>query len=118
MDSESAVASNRALERLRSSTIEPPPTSQLKLSHLRMIVALEEFEMVSAAARAVHISQPAASRMIAEMEGLLQAQLCARHSRGVRPSSHAKRKPPLNASPAPVVSTARTRGAGAETSLG
>ena len=60
------------------------PRSRLKLSHLRMIVALEEHEMVSAAAGAMNISQPAASRMIAEMESLLDAQLCERLSRGVR----------------------------------
>jgi DNA-binding transcriptional LysR family regulator len=63
---------------------KPLPTGRLKMSHLRMIVALEEHEMVSAAANAMNISQPAASRMIAEMESLLNAQLCERLSRGVR----------------------------------
>ena len=60
------------------------PRNRLKLSHLRMIVALEEHEMVSAAALATNISQPAASRMIAEMEALLDAPLCDRLARGVR----------------------------------
>jgi DNA-binding transcriptional LysR family regulator len=60
------------------------PRNRLKLSHLRMIVALEEHEMVSAAAQATNISQPAASRMIAEMEALLDAPLCERLARGVR----------------------------------
>jgi DNA-binding transcriptional LysR family regulator len=63
---------------------QPLSRSRLKMSHLRMIVALEEHEMVSAAAQAMNISQPAASRMIAEMESLLDAQLCERLSRGVR----------------------------------
>src|SRR5207245_5699016 len=40
-----------------------------------------------------------------------------RHSRGGDPPSTPKRNPPLNASPAPVVSTARTRGAGTLTSM-
>jgi DNA-binding transcriptional LysR family regulator len=40
--------------------------------------------MVSAAAGAVNISQPAASRMIAEMEALFDAPLCERLARGVR----------------------------------
>ena len=62
----------------------PLPRGRLKVSHLRMIVALEDHEMVSAAASAMNISQPAASRMIAEMESLLDAQLCERLSRGVR----------------------------------
>ena len=36
--------------------------SGLKLSHLRMIVALEESGQISAAAHMLNISQPAASR--------------------------------------------------------
>jgi DNA-binding transcriptional LysR family regulator len=57
--------------------------SGLKLSHLRMIVAIEEHKQVSAAADALNISQPAASRMLTEMETILKAQLCERISRGV-----------------------------------
>ncbi|WP_119256914.1 LysR family transcriptional regulator [Shinella zoogloeoides] len=57
--------------------------SGLKLSHLRMIVAIEEHKQVSAAADALNISQPAASRMLTEMEMILKAQLCERVSRGV-----------------------------------
>ncbi|MCQ4631169.1 LysR family transcriptional regulator [Shinella sp. CPCC 100929] len=57
--------------------------SGLKLSHLRMIVAIEEHKQVSAAADALNISQPAASRMLTEMETILKAQLCERVSRGV-----------------------------------
>ena len=55
----------------------------LKLSHLRMIVAIETHKQVSAAADALNISQPAASRMLTEMETILKAQLCERVSRGV-----------------------------------
>jgi DNA-binding transcriptional LysR family regulator len=79
----------RAMQGLDSAILPPQPDkplrrSRLKMSHLRMIVALEEQEMVSAAAQTMNISQPAASRMIAEMESLLNAQLCERLSRGVR----------------------------------
>jgi DNA-binding transcriptional LysR family regulator len=63
---------------------DSPPRSRLKLAHLRLMVALEEHEMVSAAAAAMNLSQPAASRMLAEMEQLLDAPLCERQSRGVR----------------------------------
>jgi DNA-binding transcriptional LysR family regulator len=62
----------------------PAPRSRLKMSHLRMIVALEDFGTISAAAAALNITQPAASRMIGEMESLLDARLCQRLSRGVR----------------------------------
>jgi DNA-binding transcriptional LysR family regulator len=57
--------------------------SGLKIGHLRMIVALEEHGQVSAAASVLNISQPAASRMIAEMEAILGAPICDRLPRGV-----------------------------------
>jgi DNA-binding transcriptional LysR family regulator len=67
------------------------PQSRLKVAHLRLIAAIEETEMVSAAAQAVNMSQPAASRMIGELEAILEAPLCERLSRGVRltPLGHA-----------------------------
>jgi DNA-binding transcriptional LysR family regulator len=83
MDEESRAPQSFDLP-IPSRSGKPLPTGRLKMSHLRMIVALEEHEMVSAAANAMNISQPAASRMIAEMESLLDAQLCERLSRGVR----------------------------------
>ena len=55
----------------------------LKLVHMRMIVALDDHGKVSAAAHVLNISQPAASRMIAEMEDILGARLCERLPRGV-----------------------------------
>ncbi len=57
--------------------------SGLKLTHMRMIVALEDTGQVSAAAHILNVSQPAASRMIAEMEGILGVTLCRRMARGV-----------------------------------
>jgi DNA-binding transcriptional LysR family regulator len=50
---------------------------------MRMIVALDENGRVSAAAQVMNISQPAASRMIAEMEAALDVQLLERLPRGV-----------------------------------
>lgn len=57
--------------------------SGLKLNHLRMIVAIDHHKQISAAAAALNISQPAASRMLTEMESIIKAQLCERVSRGV-----------------------------------
>ena len=57
--------------------------SGLKVTHMRMIVAIEESGQISAAAQMLNISQPAASRMIAEMEGILRVPLCRRMPRGV-----------------------------------
>lgn len=55
----------------------------LKLSHLRLILAIADSGQVSAAAEALNISQPAASRMLHEVETLLKAPLCQRVARGV-----------------------------------
>jgi len=59
------------------------PRSALKFAHMRMITALEQHGSVSAAAAALNISQPAASRMIAEMETILDTHLLTRLPRGV-----------------------------------
>ncbi|HWK68535.1 MAG TPA: LysR family transcriptional regulator [Rhizobiaceae bacterium] len=55
----------------------------LKFGHMRMIVALEDQGSVSAAAQILNISQPAASRMVAEMEAILEVKLCERLARGI-----------------------------------
>jgi DNA-binding transcriptional LysR family regulator len=55
----------------------------LKLSHLRLILAIADSGQVSAAADVLNISQPAASRMLHEVESLLKAPLCQRAARGV-----------------------------------
>lgn len=55
----------------------------LKIGHMRLIAALDEHAKVNAAAQVLNISQPAASRMIAEMEAILGAPLCERLPRGV-----------------------------------
>ncbi|SFN82934.1 transcriptional regulator [Mesorhizobium sp. NFR06] len=57
--------------------------SGLSLRHMRMIAALDDHGRVSAAAQVMNISQPAASRMIAEMEAVLDVKLCERLPRGV-----------------------------------
>ena len=60
------------------------PQIRLKLAHLRLIAAIDDKQSISEAAQALNMSQPAASRMIAEMESLLRAKLFQRLSRGVR----------------------------------
>lgn len=64
--------------------------SALKFSHISMIVALEEQGRVSAAAQLLNISQPAASRMIAEMEAILDVELCERLPRGIALTPYGK----------------------------
>lgn len=64
------------------------PLLGLKIGHMRMMVALDVSGSVSAAAAMLNISQPAASRMIAEMESILDARLLERLARGVRLTSY------------------------------
>jgi DNA-binding transcriptional LysR family regulator len=61
-----------------------PPQNRLKLSQLRLVAAIEDAGSVSSAAQALNLSQPAASRMIAELEAAFGAPLCERLARGVR----------------------------------
>lgn len=79
--------SNRTAERLASVPLEDGEAllrTGLKLGHMRMIVALEDHGQISAAAQVMNISQPAASRMIAEMEDILSVAVCERLPRGIR----------------------------------
>ncbi len=55
----------------------------LKLNHLRLIAAIAEHGQVSLAADALAITQPAASRMLAEMERILGTRICERRPRGI-----------------------------------
>ncbi len=59
----------------------------LKISHLRMIVAMEETGQISLAAAMLKTSQPAASRLLSEMEDMLGTRLCERGARGVEMTS-------------------------------
>lgn len=64
--------------------------SGLSLRHMRMIAALDDHGRVSAAAQVMNISQPAASRMISEMEAVLDVKLCERLPRGITLTPYGK----------------------------
>lgn len=55
----------------------------LKLSHLRLAAALGRYGQISAAADSLGISQPAASRLAAEIEGITGAPAYLRSGRGI-----------------------------------
>ncbi|HEY1935103.1 MAG TPA: LysR family transcriptional regulator [Acetobacteraceae bacterium] len=61
----------------------PPPT----LRQLRSLIAAVETGSVSAAARALHISQPAASQQLRELEHALAVRLLERGSGTTRPTA-------------------------------
>ncbi|GAA3853729.1 LysR substrate-binding domain-containing protein [Celeribacter arenosi] len=56
----------------------------LKMPHLRLAAALHAEEKLSAAANRLAITQPAASRLAAEIEGILGTPLYARSGRGIQ----------------------------------
>ena len=55
----------------------------LRLPQLRLLVALRETGQVSGAAAQVAMTQPAASRLLAELERMVGTRLYDRHARGV-----------------------------------
>jgi DNA-binding transcriptional LysR family regulator len=65
--------------------------SGIRIPHLKLIVSLADYEQISAAASVLNMSQPAASRMLSEMEALLDAPLYERQSKGIQltPYGHA-----------------------------
>ncbi|WP_198585906.1 LysR substrate-binding domain-containing protein [Pararhizobium haloflavum] len=55
----------------------------LKLIHLRLIAALADTGQISAAAGQLAISQPAASRLLGELDRIVGTRLHTRHPRGI-----------------------------------
>ncbi|KQP13146.1 LysR substrate-binding domain-containing protein [Pseudorhodoferax sp. Leaf267] len=74
-----------------ASTLPTPPAvlherllARLRLRHLRLVDALAAHSNLRRAAEAVHISQPAATQLLRELEDLLGQPLFERHARGMR----------------------------------
>ncbi|WP_309083696.1 LysR family transcriptional regulator [Chelativorans sp.] len=61
-------------------------TSRLKLSQFRLIAAIAEHGQLSPAAAALSMTQPAASRMLTQIERLVGASLFDRHAKGMSPT--------------------------------
>lgn len=61
-----------------------PIAARLSLKHLRLIAAIAEHRQLSVAASVLSITQPAASRSLAEVEAMVGAPLFERHPRGMR----------------------------------
>lgn len=62
---------------------EIPPYGHLKLRHLKLLDLLEELGSITRAARVLHLTQPAVSTMLREMESLFGVTLVERSARGV-----------------------------------
>jgi DNA-binding transcriptional LysR family regulator len=61
--------------------------SQLHLKHLRLIAAIAEHRQVSLAADALGMTQPAASRTLAEADARVGVPLFERHPKGMLPTN-------------------------------
>ncbi len=61
---------------------------RLKTRHLALIVQLDERRSILHAAEATGMTQPAASKLLAEIEATLHVELFTRHPRGVEPTSY------------------------------
>lgn len=55
----------------------------LKFSHLRLLAVLRETGQIGAAAQQVGMTQPAASRLLSQLEEMIGAPIFRRHARGV-----------------------------------
>lgn len=55
----------------------------LKLTHLRLIAAIDETRQLTAAGRSLRLTQPAASRLLAEAEAIAGHPLCERQPKGI-----------------------------------
>jgi len=61
--------------------------SRLKIRQITLLAYLEEERSVLRAAKALGMTQPAASKQLKEMEDALEVQLFERHARGIVPTS-------------------------------
>src|SRR5690606_28511007 len=60
---------------------------RLKLRHLKFLVTLSDVEHQAQAASLLAITQPGASKMLAELESMLQARLFDRTAKGTVPTA-------------------------------
>lgn len=61
-------------------------TSRLQLRHLRLINAIDGFGQLSIAAERLSITQPAASRMLADIENMVEQPVFTRNPKGMKPT--------------------------------
>jgi DNA-binding transcriptional LysR family regulator len=62
--------------------------SNLKLKHLQLLVALDQFRHLGRAAEFLSLTQPAVSKTLAEIERLFDLELFLRSTRGTEPTAY------------------------------
>lgn len=63
---------------------------RLRLAHLRLLATLEQTKHVGETARRLATTQPAVSRMLAELEEMVETQLFVRTPKGSFPTAHGR----------------------------
>lgn len=63
-------------------------THRLRLRHLQILVSLAETQNISHSAQRLHMTQPALSKWLKELEADIGLTLFERHARGLRPTAH------------------------------
>ena len=69
-------------------TIDRVLRSNLKLRHLQLLVALDEFRHLGRAAEFLSVTQPAVSKTLAEIERMFGLDLFVRSTRGTEPTAY------------------------------
>ena len=62
--------------------------SRLKMRHVLLLAAIDEQKSLHKAAAALHMTQPAATRLLGDLEATLELKLFLRTSRGLTPTAH------------------------------
>ncbi|SEG51882.1 LysR family transcriptional regulator [Marinobacterium lutimaris] len=62
--------------------------SNLKLRHLQLLVALDEFRHIGRVAERLSLTQPAVSKMLAEIEKMFGLELFIRSTKGTEPTAY------------------------------
>ena len=62
--------------------------SRLKMRHVLLLAAIDEQRSLHKAAAALHMTQPAATKLLADLETLLELRLFERTARGLTPTAH------------------------------
>lgn len=65
--------------------------SNLKLKHLQLIVALDEFRHLGRSAEFLSLTQPAVSKSLAEIERMFELDLFVRSTRGTEPTAYGEK---------------------------
>jgi DNA-binding transcriptional LysR family regulator len=82
------IPDHRPKDWLAMSRISAPGLTQLRVRHLKLLEALVAVGSLHKAATNLHLSQPAASAMLKEVEHALGTPLFERTRRGVVPNAH------------------------------